>query len=295
MTRPDREPDPALNMDSPTKVTALVPAWQAAEFIQKTLDSLSSQTHVNLDVLVSVDHCDDETHAICLRHSRSDPRFRVLRQDQRLGYVGNCNLLLAHAEADYALFAFHDDILAPDYVEKLCAVLDSRPQVVMTYSDVLLTDVNGETRHWEYPDLDGIRDRVARGRKVLWREGLWWVPNRGIFRLDRARRIGGLKTHWAGEFSADSPWLFHMSLLGEFQRVPETLCFKFYKAGSISRSWTFSRAQWYAVTVACLRELWGSDLTTREKLRLSSSIGSRIPRHLTRLVRQLMPQGSRQA
>ena len=32
-----------------------------------------------------------------------------------------------------------------------------------------------------------------------------------------------------GEYSADLPWLLHMSLLGEFVRVPEVLCYKFYE------------------------------------------------------------------
>lgn len=79
---------------SPSAVTALVPAYQAAEFIQPTLDALSAQTHPALHVLVSVDLCDDDTHAICERHALRDPRFRVVRQTSRLGWVGNSNFLL---------------------------------------------------------------------------------------------------------------------------------------------------------------------------------------------------------
>lgn len=274
-------------------VSALVPAWQAGEFIQETLDSLSAQTHPNFRVIVSVDLCDDDTFAICAAHAARDARVSVYRQSRRLSYVGNCNFLLQQADTDYAVFAFHDDLLAPDYLDKVCAVLDERPEVVMAYSDVLLTGLDGETEHWKYRDLDGIGDPVARGNKMLWREGLWWVPNRGVFRLHRARRIGGLKTHAAGEFSADNPWLLHMALLGEFQRVPETLCFKYYKMGSISRGWAFTRAQWYAVTLACFREVWGSELTVGEKLRLSTTVASRLPRHLAKAIKTALPTGSR--
>ncbi len=252
-----------------TTVTALVPAFEAAEFIQPTLDSLSAQTHANFNVIVSVDRSDDDTDAICKRHAARDARFRVLCQTDRLGYVGNCNFLLDAAGADYALFAFHDDVLLPSYLQQLCAVLDTRPDVVLSFSDLVLTRVNGASELCTYANLEGLQSRAQRGLKVLNRSGNWWVPNRGIFRLDESRKIRGLKTHGAGEFSADWPWLFHMSLLGEFARVPEVLCQKYYKARSLSRSWEFSTLQHFEVAASCMRELWNSELSTEEKLRLA--------------------------
>jgi glycosyltransferase involved in cell wall biosynthesis len=256
-------------MDQPTTVTALVPAYQAADFVQDTLDALSRQTRIDLRVLISVDACTDDTHAICVKHAAADPRFRVVRQNRRLGYVGNCNYLLGQADTDYALFAFHDDLLAPDYVERLCAALDQHPRAVIAYSDVQLTHVDGKQEHWAYTTLDGMTDRVERGLKMLGCVGPWWVPNRGVFRLARVLGIGGLKTHGGGEFSADWPWLLHMALLGEFVRVPATLCFKYYKPGSLSRSWKFTMRLQYEVTAACVREIWNADLSTDEKLRLA--------------------------
>lgn len=259
---------------SSRQVAALVPAWQSAGFIQATLDCLSAQTYGNLRVIVSVDLCDDATHAVCLAHARRDPRFQVVQQTQRLGYVGNCNFLLGQSEADYVLFAFHDDILAPDYIATLAGVLDQRPEAVMAFSDVLLTHVDGRQEHWVFQALEGLGDRVQRGMTMLRGDNKWWVPNRGLFRLQAARGIQGLKTHGAGEFSADWPWLFHMSLLGEFARVPQTLCFKYYKPGSLSRSWAFTRRQFHEVRAACMRELWNSCLTTEEKLRITAPLAN---------------------
>jgi hypothetical protein len=134
---------------------------------------------------------------------------------------------------------------------------------------VLLTAVTGEQEHWVFTALEGVRDPVQRGLKMLRRVDRWWVPNRGVFRLDKVRRIHGLKTHGAGEFSTDWPWLFHMSLLGEFVRVPETLCHKYYKPGSLSRGWEFNNRQWYEASAACMRELWDSGLSVDDKLKLA--------------------------
>ena len=250
-------------------VAALVPAWQSAGFIQPTLDCLSAQTYSNFKVIVSVDLCDDDTYAVCLAHASLDPRFQVVRQERRLGYVGNCNFLLDQIDADYVLFAFHDDILAPTYIACLAELLDARPEVVLSFSDVHLTHADGRQEHWEYSQLEGVRERARRGLMVARGDDKWWVPKRGLFRLNDARRINGLKTHGAGEFWADWPWLFHMSLLGEFARVPQTLCYKFYQSGSLSRSWKYSKQQEFWVRVACMRELWTSELSIKEKLMMT--------------------------
>lgn len=261
-----------MTTHSTSSVMALVPAYQAAEFIQPTLDALSAQTHPALQVLVSVDQCDDATYAICERHAAKDTRFRVVQQPARLGWVGNSNYLLSQAQGDYALFAFHDDLLAPTYVAQLAAALDADPLASVAYTDVLLTDVRGQQEHWFYTALDNAPAAFVRGARVLERRGQWWVPNRGLFRLSLARRIGGLKTHGAGEFSADWPWVFHLALLGRFVRVPGELCHKFYKPGSLSRSWAFSPRENYEAHAACMRELWNSPLSTPEKLNLAGPL-----------------------
>ena len=252
-----------------SSVAALLPAWNAAGFIGPTLECLSAQTHADFRVVVSVDLCDDGTAELCEAHARRDARFRVVRQSRRMGYVGNCNALLALADADHALFAFHDDLLAPDYVARLSGLLDERPGAVMAFSDMLLTHADGRRQHRRLAELDGLDDPVRRGLVMLSGRCLWWVPNRGVFRLDRARAIGGLKTHGAGEFSADWPWLFHMSLLGEFVRLPEVLCHKFYKPGSLSRTWAYTPEQAFEVRCACMRELWDSGLSSEQKMRIA--------------------------
>ena len=249
-----------------------MPAYQSAEFIQETLDSLSSQTVDDFKIFISVDLCEDETYDICLKQSLKDPRFTVTKQDKRLGYVGNCNFLLDQANAKYVLFAFHDDILDAKYVEKLCAVLDKQSEVIMTYSDILRSTVDGKTSHLKYRRLDGIKNRVLRGLNILRLKGNWSIPNRGVFRLDEARKIRGLKSHEAGDYSTDWPWLFHMSLLGQFQRVPETLCHKYYKKTSLSKTWDHNFEQRLGATKACMRELRISPLSIFEKFLLSIPI-----------------------
>lgn len=268
---------------SDCRVTALLPAYQAADFIQSTLDSLSAQSCSDLTVVISVDACSDDTVRICREHAARDPRFRVHQHHQRLGYVGNCNFLLAQAETEYVFFAFHDDVLDPSYVEKLTGLLDRTPQAIMAFSDMSLTHVDGHHEALCFDALDGIDDALTRGKRMFSQVPLWWVPNRGLFRRLPALRIGGLKTHGAGDFSADWPWLSHMSLLGGFVRCPETLCFKYYQVDSLSRTWAFSASQRYEVGLSGLREIRRCGLPFGSKLALATP----VMLHLLRMRRKM--------
>jgi hypothetical protein len=136
-----------------------------------------------------------------------------------------------------------------------------------------------------YAVLDGVTDRVARGRLVSWQEGSWWIPNRGVFRATAASAIGGLRRHAAGEFSADWPWLLHMSLLGEGVRIPERLVTKIYMTRSLSRSWNFGGRSWTAVTMSAARTVWRAHIPIREKLALMPVLAGFLFLRIRRAVR----------
>jgi glycosyltransferase involved in cell wall biosynthesis len=253
------------------KVTALVPAWQAEAFIQPTLDALSAQTVADLAVIVSVDLSDDATYEICKAHQAQDPRFSVYRQtSRRLGYAGNCNFLLDRVQSPYALLAFHDDLLAPAYIEQIVGALEARPNAVLGYSDVVYTNESGRSTHWVYTELDAKNGPAARAVSILNKEGRWYLPNRGVFRMDAARQIGGIKTNASGDFSPDWAWLFHMALLGPFVRVPKVLCNKRSTAHSHSKQWAYTARQWHDAAASCLEALWDAPLPLMQKINITN-------------------------
>ena len=254
-------------MESPA-LTVLVPAYNAEAFVQASLDALSAQTLRDFTAVISVDRSDDRTAEVCRQHALRDPRFRVIEQPVRLGWVGNSNFLLSQVQTEFAVFAFHDDLLAPGCLLALTSAMQRDTGAAVAFPDTLLTHLDGAQEHWIYSELEGIGDPMVRGVRILNQREKWWVPNRGVFRAAMARKVGGLKTHESGEFSADLPWLFHLSLYGRFVRVPETLCFKHYKPGSLSRSWEFSGRQKYDVLASCMRELWSAQIPVAQKLRL---------------------------
>ncbi|HUG22368.1 glycosyltransferase family 2 protein [Piscinibacter sp.] len=272
------------------RVVACLPAWNAASFIQPTLESLQAQTYPNLHVLISDDASPDATWPLLESFIAGKPRFTAHRQPVNLGWIGNVNWLLDHAEGDYVFFAFHDDPLEPTYVERLVDALESAPEAVLAYTDVVV-DFRGADEAWVrtlgYPDLDRVASARERLRILAPMQGLWWIPNRGLFRKAAALRIGGMRRHLAGEFCADWPWLIHLSLLGAFVRVPEPLVRKVWSEEGLSKSWRWSAYRRVCVRIACLTEILRADLPWRERARLLADFAgywlrrwSRVPGRL---------------
>jgi glycosyltransferase involved in cell wall biosynthesis len=256
-------------------VTALMPAWNSAAFIEATLTALRAQTYPNLRILVCDDASSDDTAALCARFAAEDARFTLLRNSRRLGWIGNTNRLLHEVHTEYCMFAFHDDPLHPECIARLVEALEHRPAAVLAFSDV---DVGPHRK--QYTELDGVVDRVERGRRMIRKDGLWWIPNRGLFRADAARRIGGVRRHLAGEYSADWPWLLHLALLGEFERVPQPLVRKVFRTDGVSHRWKGTPWQAFAVAASCARTIARSGLERREQLMLYRELGGRAARGL---------------
>ena len=267
-------------------VVALVPAWRAAGFIEPVLEALAAQRHPNLEILVSDDASPDDTAAICERIQQRDPRFRLIRQPRNLGWVGNVNALLAEARGDYLVFAFHDDVLEPDYVERCVAALEASPACILAFSDIALVQAGGGREFKSYAVLDGVTSRVRRARAIASQRGSWYIPNRGVFRARAAAEIGGLRRHAAGEFSADWPWLLHMSLLGGFLRIPEPLVTKIYQPESLSRGWDFTLDSWRAATRSASEHLARARLPWRERAAIEFELVAFLARHQRRAWRK---------
>jgi hypothetical protein len=212
-------------------VTLCIPAWQAEAFIDRTLACARAQTHAALRILVSIDRSDDGTEAICRRHAAEDPRVDVVVQPHRLGWADNCNELLDRVDSDFFAFYFHDDAIAPDYVQRLRAALVAEPEAVAAYCDVRLV---------------GDADDIIIGRPYAGRAAervlLAMSPARGAPLRALTRRAplqAGLRFpalvgdgFWRGH-----PYLLALVAAGPVLHVPEVLYERWIRADGLTAGW----------------------------------------------------------
>ena len=217
----------------PPEVSLCIPTWQSRPFIARTLAFALGQTHSRTRVLVSVDACDDGTAEVCEAIARTDPRLRVFVQSERLGWARNVNFLLDQVRTELFCLYFHDDVIVPQYVERLADALRERPDAVSAHCDMGHFGASERvSASVDYPAT--VAHRLA-----------WFLvgPNRGspLRSLTRASALrAGLRmpTDAIDGLWANEPYLMRLLAAGPILHVPETLYFRWDKrAGGLTEGW----------------------------------------------------------
>ena len=107
-------------------VSVVIPAYDAADTIADTLESLLAQTHREWEAVVVDDGSRDDTAKVVEGFTRRDARIRMVRQ-ANAGEAGARNTGIAAAQYEWLLFLDADDWIAPAYLERMTGALAADP------------------------------------------------------------------------------------------------------------------------------------------------------------------------
>ncbi len=96
-------------MNDQTQVSVIVPAYNSEKVLADALDSVRTQTHAHLEVLVVNDGSTDRTAEIADKYVAADPRFRCWHQSNAGSAVAR-NTGLRQARGDWIAFLDADDV-----------------------------------------------------------------------------------------------------------------------------------------------------------------------------------------
>ena len=126
-------PSNQLPSSSPL-VSVIIPAYNAERFIERTLNSVLSQTYQHLEVLVVDDGSKDRTPEIVKSIAQQDHRV-ILLQQSNSGVAAARNLAIQKAKGEFIAPIDADDIWYPENLEKqVRCLLKSEPSVGLVYS-----------------------------------------------------------------------------------------------------------------------------------------------------------------
>ena len=78
-------------------VSVIVPAYNAAGFISRCVESITSQSYPELEILLLNDGSTDDTLAVCRKLAAADSRIRVVdKPNTGAADTRSCGLALAH-------------------------------------------------------------------------------------------------------------------------------------------------------------------------------------------------------
>lgn len=186
------------------KVSVVIPAYNAAAFIERTLESVLRQTFRSYEVIVVDDGSSDGTHQIVERWlARSGLAGRCIRQtNQKIAAARNAGMKAARGEFIALLDA--DDLWDPPKLETVMAEFDTRPDVDLICHNERITK-EGET--------------VRVTRNGPWVQGMYEFllfkgnslsPSATVVRKDKALSIGGFRED--PEFNTVEDYDFWMRL-----------------------------------------------------------------------------------
>ena len=215
-------------------ITVCVPAYNAAPFIEETLEHIARQSHPAMRVLISVDQSKDDTAERCFKFVR-DSRFRVVTHAQHLNWISNINGVLEMVETDDYCVIPHDDLIEPDYLVALQETLDRNERAAVAFTDIVAF---GELRGGVIQRSIGgdLFDRVM----TFLIDHFDAVAFRGVVRQSRAGRDLHLKPNPFSGYAADSLWMLQVLVHGELLRMPRRTGAQYhkrYRIGSQHHRW----------------------------------------------------------
>lgn len=98
------------------KVSIIVPVYNAAKFINETIDSVLAQTYGNFE-LILVDDCSKD-NSMELMKAYTDERVKIYEQPENMGAWAARNRGLSEAKGRYIAFIDSDDIWKPEKLER---------------------------------------------------------------------------------------------------------------------------------------------------------------------------------
>lgn len=128
-------------MNSDPVVTVLMPVFNGARHLGKTLENLKRQTFSEFEILMIDDGSSDDSVEIA--RACADPRLRVLSNPTNLGLVASLNRGLAEARGVFVARQDADDPANENRLHRQVEFLRGNPSVPLMGSDARLIDDNG--------------------------------------------------------------------------------------------------------------------------------------------------------
>jgi glycosyltransferase involved in cell wall biosynthesis len=195
------------------KVSVIVPTYNAARFINQTLEALLHQTFRDFEVLVIDDGSQDQTAELVQSYG---PPVSYIRQPHG-GVSSARNTGLSRAIGQYIAFHDADDLWEPRKLEQQVAVLESRPSVGLCFTSMLVVDL----------DLRPLKVIHARGYAdfcealLLYGSVVSGSCSSAMVRREVVEMVGGFDPELS--LCADWDYWLRLSLLTEFAPITEPL------------------------------------------------------------------------
>lgn len=216
-------------------VSVVIPCFNYGHFLEEAVDSVLRQTLSSVEIIVVDDGSTDEA-TLSVLATFVKPRTVVLRRPNG-GLSSARNQGVRAARGRYVCCLDADDRLAPTYLEKATAILESDHGAGFAYSWVKLFGDDDDIWHTDRFDLAELRRRN-------------FIPVSAVFRIADWATVGGYAEDMRNGYEDWEFWLRLASLGRRGVLIPEAL----FEHRLHGRTMIFSAREQHEALVQTIRE-----------------------------------------
>jgi len=207
-------------MDSPL-VSVIIPAYNQAEFLAETIQSVLNQTYQNFEIIVVNDASTDNTEEIMEQFN--DPRltYIVHEKNLRLSATRNTGINASKGEIIFLLDA--DDLFHPEKLQVHVDFLEKHPEIGVSYNDRFELNHSSNTFRevWRTPPTVSLKDLIL---------GFPFSPSDTVVRREWAFKVGLFDPKVGTAEDTDFPC--RLALAGcQFAGIDRALNYRRYHSG----------------------------------------------------------------
>lgn len=146
-------------------IDVVVPCYRYGHFLRECVESVLAERGRDVRILIIDDASPDATPEVAADLARRDDRVAWRRHSENRGHITTYNEGIEWATADYMLILSADDLITPGALARAGALLDTDPEIVLTYGPALRAagiapEATTGAASWE----------IIGGRAFLWRD-----------------------------------------------------------------------------------------------------------------------------
>lgn len=195
-------------------VSVVMPAFNAEQYIQESIQSILSQSFSNLELIIIDDASTDNTVLVVSKMALNDSRIRLHQNQVNLGIAGNRNKGLSFATGKYLAWQDADDISESYRLGLQVHFMEKHPEVGMMGGSIQLFNDSGNLGVRRYPLLDKlIRQAIFKFSPI--------AQPAAMIRIDALKKVGSYDLDFPP--AEDLDMTFRIGIHYQLANIPEVL------------------------------------------------------------------------
>lgn len=148
-------------------VSIVMPAYNAAQTVSESIDSILMQTMSDWELIVIDDGSSDDTVNILSRYASKDNRIRFYQNEKNSGASYTRNRAVELAKGEWIAFLDSDDIWRKDKLKKQLDVASRHSDMVICYTASSFINDNGQSYGYVMEAVDKVTYKMLLKKNLL--------------------------------------------------------------------------------------------------------------------------------